>query len=75
MASAYVLMIVKPGTESDVAKKLVARKEVKDISIVYGQYDLVMKVETADMKSLQDFILGMRKDKNVENTTTMIAVK
>ncbi len=75
MVSAYVLVIVKPGEETQVMNKLVKMKEVKDISTVYGEYDIIMKVETESMDRLQSLILDLRKDKAIERTSTMISIK
>ena len=76
MVVAYVLLIVKPGEESTVAEKLKKMEEVKDISVVYGEYDVVAKVESTDMESLQNFLIKkIRAMDEVERTSTMIALK
>jgi DNA-binding Lrp family transcriptional regulator len=73
---AYVLLIVKPGEESKVADKLKSMKDVKDVSIVYGEYDIVAKVEKENMESLQNFLIKqIRALDEVERTSTMISLK
>jgi DNA-binding Lrp family transcriptional regulator len=75
MVVAYILVIVKPGTEEEVAGRLMKEKVVKDVGIVYGEYDIITKVELPTMEDLQNFILKMRRDKNIERTSTMIVAK
>ena len=72
MVTAYLLMNVKPGSETKIAEDLVKKNEVEDINIVYGAFDIVMKIKVKNMDELQKFILNMRKDSNIEQTTTLI---
>ncbi len=73
MVIAYLLINTKPGAETKVAEELIKKKEIKDISIVYGAYDLVVKIKVKTMDELQKFILGMRVDIDVEQTSTLIS--
>lgn len=76
MVVAYVLLIVKPGEEQKVADKLKKMKDVKDVSIVYGEYDIVAKVEKENMEALQNFLIKqVRALEEVERTSTMISLK
>ena len=75
MVVAYVLFVVDPGSETKISSALMKKKEVKEVAVVYGEYDIVVKVEVDSMSDLQDFIIGSRKYKEVKRTTTMIAVQ
>lgn len=76
MVKAYVLMVVRPGTETKVADTLNKIKEVKDVSVVYGEYDIICKLMVASMDDLQAFIAKkFRGIKDVERTSTMVALK
>ena len=76
MVVAYIFVITKPGTRSDVSKDSFTKlKGVKDVAEVYGEYDLVVKVQVENMGDLQKFILSLRDIGGVEKTTTMISVK
>lgn len=76
MVTAYILLIVKPGEESAVADKLRNMKEVKDVSVVYGEYDIIAKVEGKDMQGLQNFLIKhIRALDQIERTSTMISLK
>lgn len=75
MVVAYVLFVVDPGAETKISEKLMKKKEVKDVAVVYGEYDIVTKVEVESMSDLQDFVIGTRKNKEIKRTTTMITVQ
>ena len=76
MVVAYVLLIVKPGEETNVSEKLKGMKEVKDISVVYGEYDIIAKVEMENMEGLQNFLIKeIRAMDEIERTSTMISLK
>lgn len=74
MVTAYIMVEVESGTENEVAKALKKKTGVKDVGVVYGEYDIVLKVEVKSMEDLQTFVLSLRKERGVRRTTTMIAV-
>ena len=74
MVTAYIMVEVDSGTENDVAGSIKKMDGVKDVGIVYGEYDIVLKVEVGSMEGLQNFVLSLRKEKGIKRTTTMIAV-
>lgn len=76
MVTAYVLMTLKPGADTKVAESLVRREEVADINIVYGSYDIIMKLVVKDMAALEQFMIELRNElPNIESTSTLIAIK
>lgn len=76
MITAYLAMLVKPGEESTVADKLMKLPEVKDVDIVYGEYDIIAKIKVKDMEALQKFLITkIRKIDEIDRTSTMIAIK
>lgn len=49
--------------------------EVKVAYVVYGEYDLIVKVETDTLKDLDQFITEkIRKMPEIQMTSTMIAI-
>lgn len=71
-----MMLIVRPGTEVKVSDKLNKMEEVKDVSIVYGEFDIIAKVVVDSMDSLQEFMKSkIRKIKEIERTSTMVALK
>ena len=70
---AYVLFKVSSGSERDVCKKLIEFDEVLHADILFGEYDVIAKVETPELYILEEFIsLKIRNVPNVLVTTTMI---
>ncbi len=75
MVTAFILLLVKPGEENTVAEKMNGLDEVKEISIVYGEYDIVAKIEKENMEDLQNFLIKqIRAMEEVERTSTLIAL-
>lgn len=75
MVIAYILLLVKPGEENTVAEKMNKLDEVNEISVVYGEYDIVAKVENKSMEELQNFLIKkIRAMEEVERTSTLIAI-
>jgi len=70
---AYVLFKVSSGTEREVAKKLIEFDEVLQAEIIFGEYDVVAKMSTKDLDTLENFVSEkVRTVPNVLVTSTMI---
>jgi DNA-binding Lrp family transcriptional regulator len=70
---AYVMFKVSSGTEREVAQKLITFSEVKQADIIFGEYDVVAKLETESLDTLEDFVSDhVRNVPNVLVTSTMI---
>ncbi|MCD6189375.1 MAG: Lrp/AsnC ligand binding domain-containing protein [Thermococcus sp.] len=68
-------MVTAAGKEREVMEKLLTYPEVKEAYVVYGEYDLVVKVETDTLKDLDHFITErIRKMPEIQMTSTMIAI-
>lgn len=70
---AYVLFKVSSGTEREVAQKLIEFEEVLQADIIFGEYDVIAKLSTKDLDTLENFV--SEKIRNVPNvlvTSTMI---
>ncbi|AHF79737.1 Lrp/AsnC ligand binding domain-containing protein [Thermococcus paralvinellae] len=74
MMEAFVLIIVKPGNEEKVYNKLKDKPMVKEIYRVYGEYDIIMRVEVSNIAELDKFNDEiLRKIGDIEMTETLIA--
>jgi uncharacterized protein with GYD domain len=49
---AYALFKVSSGTEREVCQKLVEFGEVIQVDIIFGEYDVIAKIETQDLGKL-----------------------
>lgn len=76
MAIAYVLVSTDPGKEHEVYNHLLKVPEVRDLVPLFGEYDLICKIEAADLDNLGQTILGqIRSISGVVNTRTLTATK
>lgn len=76
MASAYVLINTEIGGEEDVIAQLKNMKEVEEVSVVYGVYDIVAKITSDTMENLKEIITTKVRHLNkVRSTMTMIAAE
>ena len=74
MVVAYVFLTVKRGGENTVADVLGAMEGVRDVALLYGEYDVIAKIERPTMEELQKFLVkDVRKIEGVDKTSTMIA--
>ena len=70
---AYILFKVNSGTERDVCQKLVEFDEIIQADIIFGEYDVLTKIQTQDLGELESFV--SEKVRNVPDvlvTSTMI---
>ena len=49
MSAGYVLVNVDPGSESDVHKVALSLDCVTDANMLFGDYDLIVKIEASSM--------------------------
>ena len=76
MVTAFILMVTAAGKEREVMEKLLAMPEVKEAYVVYGEYDIIAKVETDTLKELDRFIMeNLRRMPEIQMTSTMIAIE
>jgi len=73
---AYVLMKVSSGSERDVCKRIAEFEEVIDVSIIYGEFDVIAKVRVNELEDLEDFLSkNLRNMPSIMLTSTMIVAR
>ncbi len=76
MPSALVLINAEIGSEEEVFNEVCKIEGVTEAYIVYGVYDIVVKVEADTMDKLKEIIASrIRKLPKVRSTLTMIIVE
>lgn len=74
MITAYVLIATTMGEEKSVAEKLAKMKEVEVADILYGEWDIILRVKVENLSELDSFLTRtVRKMKNIKLTSTLIA--
>ncbi|MBI4096009.1 MAG: Lrp/AsnC ligand binding domain-containing protein [DPANN group archaeon] len=70
---AYVLITTKSGSEKIVIEALKKMQEIKEARVLYGEYDILAKVQVNDIQNLNTFLLEkVRPIGHVEKTSTLI---
>ncbi|UCH37081.1 MAG: Lrp/AsnC ligand binding domain-containing protein [Candidatus Bathyarchaeota archaeon] len=76
MPMAFVLINTEMGAESEVLKALDKLTDVKEAYVVYGVYDVIVKVESETMEKLKSVITwNIRRLNKVRSTLTMMAAE
>ena len=60
-------------TESDLDKNFFHNEYIKEVFGITGEYDLVLKLKFKDIQEFNSFLIGLRKNKNIRKTLTMIS--
>ena len=73
MVDAVILLCVMPGKEQEIKDKILGFKEVKKCKITFGEYDLYLEIQAADVKSLGHFVTKeIRRVASVTKSVTLI---
>ncbi|MCF2143035.1 MAG: Lrp/AsnC ligand binding domain-containing protein [Candidatus Heimdallarchaeota archaeon] len=74
MAKAFVLINSEIGSEAKVVEQLKKIPEVTEVSIVYGVYDVIVKLEAEKMETIKEIITTkIRQLEKVRSTMSMLA--
>jgi DNA-binding Lrp family transcriptional regulator len=69
---AYIVATVKRGTEHRAAEKIRNMKEVREVLVTYGLYDLVIRIEAKNLGHLDKIVTGIRQIEEIEQTSTLV---
>ena len=73
---AWILLHCMPGKERDVYVQLLDMPAVSEVSVVYGELDLVARIDFEDEREMsRTLIEKMRHISGVKKTETLIAVE
>ncbi len=72
--TAYILLTVETGMEYDVIDLISKVPGVREATITYGMWDVVVKVEVSSLPELDKLVTRVRQIRGVEQTTTLIGV-
>jgi DNA-binding Lrp family transcriptional regulator len=72
VVKAYVVATVKRGTEHKVAEKIREMKEVTEVLVTYGLYDLVARIEAKSLGHLDKIVTDIRQITEIKQTSTLV---
>jgi len=76
MTTAYVLINCDLGYEEQIIEELKHISDVKEVHGTFGAYDILAKVESANVKNLRDTITWkIRKLNRVRSTLTLMSIE
>ena len=72
---AYVVATVKRGKEHDAAQKIRKTKEVTEVLVTYGLYDIVVRIEAKSLGHLDKIVTDIRQMAEIQQTSTLVGSK
>ena len=69
----YLLLLVDVGNEHSVAKELRRLPGITEAQVVYGEYDVVARIELGDVMLMDETVTMARKLPGVTRTSTLIS--
>lgn len=73
MPIAFILINVEAGSEEEVAHELKVIDNVRDVYLIYGVYDFVVKVEAETQQKVKETITWkIRKIDKIRSTQTLM---
>ena len=76
MAVGFVLISTEPAKEHDVYNELLKVKQIIELHPLFGEYDLIAKVEAQDFDKLGQVVIEkIRTVKGVVDTKTLTGIK
>lgn len=69
----YVLMVTEIGKELEVRNSLEKIKGISEVRTVYGEFDVVSRLETPSLKELDEIVTEIRKISGIIRTVTLIS--
>ena len=75
MVNAYVLINCEMGSEKSILEQLKTMDGIQNASVVYGAYDIIVKLASATDQELRETISNkIRKIEKIRSTLTLIVI-
>ena len=76
MVTAYVLISCDLGFDVEIIDEIKQLEDVKEVHGVFGAYDILVKLESANVENLKDIITWkIRKLNRVRSTLTLMVTE
>ena len=61
MATGFALLTISPLYEKEVYKKLKDASEIIEVHPLFGEYDILLKIETTDIDAIGEIVISKIK--------------
>jgi len=76
MTFGYILIKIAPSHEREINNKLSKIAEITELHTLFGEYDLIAKIEVEDFEKLSEIVINkIRPIEGIINTKTLTGVK
>ena len=75
MISAYMLLMMQPGVFDTAIKEIRKIKNIVKISVIAGEYDIILRVQVQTMEQLLDVSNQLHMIKGIQKTTPQVIEK
>jgi DNA-binding Lrp family transcriptional regulator len=75
VVKAYVVATVKRGMEHDAAQKIRQMKEVTEVLVTYGLYDVAVRIEAKSLGQLDKIVTEIRQMAEIKQTSTLVGAQ
>jgi len=75
MINAYILITMRPGNSNSNIKEMRKIDNVEKISVVAGEYDIVVRVHVENLEELLEVTNKIQMVNGVKKTTTQVIEK
>lgn len=69
----YILVVTRIGEEHSVVKELEGVSAITEVLTVYGEFDVIARIEHEDMRTLDTVVTKLRTIEGVLRTVTLIS--
>ena len=75
MNISYVLIICEVGAEKSILAELKSLESVKEVSGLFGSYDIIVKLEATSEEEIKDIVVSKIRNLKKIRTTVALTVK
>ncbi|MBD3353528.1 MAG: Lrp/AsnC family transcriptional regulator [Candidatus Lokiarchaeota archaeon] len=72
---AFVLLNAESAKTEHILDYLKEREQVKEAYIIYGDWDILIKIQVPNLPELTKLIMDLRKNAGIVKTSTLITVE
>lgn len=72
--TAFLLLLTAGEKTEEILNQLRGMSEVVEGYIIYGEWDLILKIRVKNLPDLTEIVMRLRKNAGIKKTSTLIAL-